>query len=86
MIDFHLSKAMIGIIVAALASAYLLLWPVPIDPVAWEAPENTGYVGDFEPNTELQALTRVSLQGHTGPEDIAKTVGFQAQLAATLAF
>lgn len=71
MIDFHLSKSMIGIILAALASAYLLLWPVPIEPVAWEAPENTGYVGDFEPNTELQALTRISLNGQTGPEDIA---------------
>ena len=71
MFDFHISKSMIGIALAALVSAYLLLWPVPIEPVSWEAPENTGYVGDFAPNTELQALTRVSLNGHSGPEDIA---------------
>ena len=71
MFDFHISRSIIGIVVAALASAYLLFWPVPIEPVAWEAPENTGYVGDFEPNTELQNLTRISLNGHTGPEDIA---------------
>ena len=25
--------------------AYLALWPVPVDPVAWTAPENGGYTG-----------------------------------------
>lgn len=28
-----------------LLGAYPLFWPVPIDPVAWEAPEITGYAG-----------------------------------------
>ena len=51
--------------------AYLLTWPVPIDPVAWKAPENPGYTNDFEPNSGLSALRRVDLDGHTGPEDAA---------------
>ncbi len=35
---------------------YLLAWPIPIDPVAWQAPVDKGYVGDFEKNEKLAAL------------------------------
>jgi sugar lactone lactonase YvrE len=70
-LDIHISKTRVAIVLAALAGAYLLFWPVPIEPVAWEAPKNQGYVGDYAANTKLQGLTRVSLQGDTGPEDIA---------------
>ena len=52
-------------------AAYLLFWPVPIDPVAWTAPENEGYVGAFAANQELRGLKRISLKGHSGPEDVA---------------
>ena len=55
----------------SLAFAYLLFWPVPINPVAWDAPTNAGYVGAFVPNSRLSNPERVSLKGHTGPEDIA---------------
>lgn len=55
----------------SLAIAYLVLWPVPINPVAWEAPSNVGYVGPFAPNTRMSNPKRISLGGHTGPEDIA---------------
>ena len=58
-------------LLAALAVAYLLLWPVPIDPVAWRAPENSGYTGRFEANTRLQALKFIDLGGDSGPEDAA---------------
>ena len=34
-----------GIVVLLLL--YLFFWPVPIDPVAWEAPENRGLVDPF---------------------------------------
>ena len=50
---------------------YLLLWPVPIDPVAWDAPESAGYVGDFKPNDKLKALKFLDIDGHVGPEDVA---------------
>jgi sugar lactone lactonase YvrE len=49
--------------------AYLTLWPVSVQPVAWEAPENAGYTGAFAPNDRLSALERVALDGRVGPED-----------------
>lgn len=54
-----------------LGAAYLLLWPVKIDPVAWQPPENQGYVGDFSPNTALADIRRIDLGDHSGPEDVA---------------
>ncbi len=50
--------------------AYLLLWPVPIEPVAWNTPETAGYSGPFAPNHRLQKLRRINLDGHSGPEDM----------------
>lgn len=50
---------------------YLLLWPVPIDPVSWKAPVNEGYVGDFVANDALADLNRIDIGSHTGPEDLA---------------
>ena len=26
---------------------YFIAWPVPVDPVAWDAPPNPGYTGPF---------------------------------------
>ena len=51
--------------------AYLLLWPVPIDPVAWEAPVNEGYTDAFAPNEDLEEIERIGLNGLSGPEDAA---------------
>ncbi len=51
--------------------AYLLLWPVPIEPVAWQAPKDKGYVGAFEKNERLSALKFVDLGDDKGPEDAA---------------
>ena len=54
------------------AGAYLLLWPVAIDPQAWTAPENAGYSGRFAANSALAALDYIDLpSGEYGPEDIA---------------
>ena len=57
--------------IAIVAAGYLLFWPVPIEPVAWQAPENQGYTGRFEANRDLQALKFVDLKGDSGPEDAA---------------
>jgi streptogramin lyase len=54
----------------ALLGAYLMLWPVSVDPVAWEAPQNPGYTGDYAPNTDLAGLSTLDLAPHHGPEDI----------------
>lgn len=57
--------------VLGLGAAYLTLWPVPISPVAWDAPVNAGYIGVFEPNTRLANLERLPIGETYGPEDVA---------------
>lgn len=54
-----------------LLGTYLLFWPVQIDPVAWNASPNAGYVGPYAPNETLAKITRLKLDGLTGPEDAA---------------
>lgn len=61
--------------------SYLVFWPVAVEPVAWQAPVNMGYNGDFSPNQELSQISRIELQDNTlqdgtlqhgiGPEDLA---------------
>jgi sugar lactone lactonase YvrE len=48
---------------------YLSLWPVPIEPVAWNAPRDKGLVDPFAPNKLLQLATGVDLGTLEGPED-----------------
>jgi sugar lactone lactonase YvrE len=60
------------IVLAALAIlAYLLLWPVPVEPVAWEAPEAPALEGDYAVNDRLAAVTRLGDGVGVGPEDVA---------------
>ena len=49
---------------------YLLLWPVPIDPVAWDPPPAPELAGVYAQNNELAKTARLSLNGHA-PEDVA---------------
>ena len=60
----------LAFIVLALA-AYLALWPVPIEPVAWAAPASTGYTGPHATNQKLAKLQHIDLKGETGPEHVA---------------
>lgn len=60
---------------ALLLMAYLSFWPVAIDPAAWDAPKNKGYVGDFAPNTDLANLERLSIGDIHGPEDVVMHKG-----------
>lgn len=55
----------------ALILLYLFFWPVPIDPVAWEAPADAGLVDPFEPNERLRKAKLVDISPHEGPEDVA---------------
>lgn len=57
-------------LVAAALAAYLLFWPVPIDPVAWQAPVFGGYVGPYGRNERLAAALPVSVAPEIGPEHI----------------
>jgi sugar lactone lactonase YvrE len=50
---------------------YLFFWPVPIDPVAWQAPVDRGLVDPFGPDDRLRRAQLIDLGDHEGPEDIA---------------
>lgn len=62
-------------VLLALAAAYLLSWPVPVEPVAWQAPQNRGLTGPFAPDTELANARIIALGAEHGPEDIAADTG-----------
>jgi sugar lactone lactonase YvrE len=51
--------------------AYLLLWPIPVDPVAWQSTASEGYVGVYAANNRLLDLERNDILGRHGPEDAA---------------
>ena len=57
-------------LILLLLLAYLLAWPVAVDPVAWDAPEDKGYVGDFAPNEKLANLELLDIGKTYGPEDV----------------
>lgn len=57
---------------------YLLLWPVTVDPVAWDAPRDAGYIGAYAPNQALADLERHDILGRHGPEDA--TIGSDGAL------
>ena len=54
-----------------LTTAYLLAWPVSIDPVAWTPPAAPALDGDYAPNTYLADAERLDLPSGFGPEDVA---------------
>lgn len=59
------------LVIIVLIVLYFLVWPVPIDPVAWQAPPNPGYTGPFAQNERLRGIEVFSTAGNHGPEDIA---------------
>ena len=67
--------------IAALAILYLLLWPVPIDPVAWNAPTDEGLIDPYEANDRLKYTRGIDLGAHEGPEDA--TLGADGAIYAT---
>jgi sugar lactone lactonase YvrE len=68
----NMKKIILGTIsVLAIIIGYLGFAPVPINPASWDAPENTGFTGDFATNTELANLERISVGESVGPEDAA---------------
>ncbi len=59
------------LLVLAAGVAYLCLWPVTIEPVAWTAPENPGLTGRYAPNDALAAAEWMGENVGVGPEDVA---------------
>jgi sugar lactone lactonase YvrE len=57
--------ALLGIVIV-----YLLAWPVPIEPLAWQPPPNPGYTGVFAPNERLRSIEQLPLGDQYGPEEV----------------
>jgi len=68
-------------ILLALFFAYLLFWPVPVDPVSWQAPVDHGFVDPFAPNNLLKSATGIDLGEFEGPEDA--TLGYDGRIYIT---
>jgi sugar lactone lactonase YvrE len=67
-------KKRVGIIIvliAAAALAYLFFAPVPIRPAAWTPPPAPPLTGQYEKNTRLSDVRRLSLGDGHNPEDVA---------------
>jgi sugar lactone lactonase YvrE len=60
-----------ALLIAVSLFGYLLFWPVPVNPVTWNAPEDLGFRGKFSSNTALSDLQLLSLGEESGPEDLA---------------
>jgi sugar lactone lactonase YvrE len=63
-------RAGIGLGLVVLLVAYLLLWPVPLSPVAWKAPALGGYRGAHAKNSRLAEAQQVPVAPEVGPEHI----------------
>ena len=53
-------------------AAYLLFWPVPIDPVAWTPAPNPGKTGAFARSDGLRSLQKLIADAGLGPEDVTR--------------
>ncbi|MCB1153618.1 SMP-30/gluconolactonase/LRE family protein [bacterium] len=59
-------------IVILLLVAYLLLWPIHMDPESWTPPEAPELAGPYAVNDKLAATTRLVDGQVRGPEDVAE--------------
>lgn len=66
-------KRLVLLVVLLLAACviYLLLAPVPIDPVAWQPPAPPELTGQYQQNSRLSSTQRLSLGEGRSPEDVA---------------
>jgi len=68
-----LMKKLLGVLGMLLLAAlsYFGLWPVPVDPLSWNAPKAPGYAGPHAVNDKLAKLNMIDLGDEAGPEHIA---------------
>lgn len=71
----------LGVLLLA-ALAYFSLWPVPIEPVSWNAPKAPGYEEPHAVNDKLAKLNMIDLGAEAGPEHIA--IGPDGKLYTTV--
>ena len=73
----------VGAAALTMLVAYLLIWPVPISPQKWQAPDMPGYAGVHAANTKLANLQNINLGKEEGPEHLA--IGPDGKLYAAMA-
>ena len=65
-----IKRTLFGLVLAGLL--YLLFWPVPVEPVAFQPHEPEGFVGPYAENEALHNAGVFMLPpGEVGPEDLA---------------
>lgn len=62
--------ALVFFVLLLAIAAYLLFWPIPIDPVAWTPPPNPGLTGPFAGSTGFSDFQMLAKDIGLGPEDI----------------
>lgn len=60
----------LAIVAVVVLVAYLSLWPIPIEPVAWQAPASPGYAGAHARNERLARVRSIPVAPEIGPEHI----------------
>jgi len=66
--------ALVLVLIIAVAVSYLLFAPVPITPSAWTPPAAPALTGQYQQNTRLSTIERLSLGDGHKPEDVALDV------------
>ncbi|UJP06131.1 MAG: SMP-30/gluconolactonase/LRE family protein [Nitrosomonas sp.] len=76
-------KTAVTLSIIVIIVAYFSWWPVPVEPISWDAPAAPGYTEVHAPNHRLADLQLISLSGGKGPEHIA--LGRDGKLYASTA-
>ena len=58
------------LVIVVLFAAYLLFWPVPIDPKPFDIPPNPGFTDVFAQNDRLKPIELLQIGNNSGPEAI----------------
>lgn len=67
-----MKKLLIAVLVLAMLAAYLLFWPVPIEPVAWTPPPTPSLTqGPYAYNEKLKGIEKIAVDIGRGPEGVA---------------
>ena len=63
---------LMSLVLLGVLAAYLLLWPVPIEPLRYIPSENPGMTGLFSQNERLAGIQHLIRGVGQGPEDVAR--------------
>lgn len=66
-----MKKITLGLAALGLLAAYLLLWPVPIEPQAWTPPPAPALEGPYRKNEALKGIQRLAEGVGNGPEGVS---------------